>query len=125
MKYREEIITNYIDGYNQFDIDKMVANFDNDIIFENIQHDEINMSLRGLTAFIQQAEQAKNYFTTRTQTITSFNHTENNSEIHIDYFAILNVDLPNGLKKGQELHLIGKSIFYFREARIIKLIDIS
>jgi hypothetical protein len=125
MTYREKIITNYIDGYNQFDIDKMVANFDNDIVFENIQNDEINMSVKGLTAFKQQAEQANTYFTTRTQTITSFKHLENNSEIEIDYFAILNIDLPDGLKKGQELNLKGKSIFYFMDERIIKLIDIS
>lgn len=125
MTYREEIITNYIDGYNQFDIDKMVANFDSNIVFENIQNGEINMSLNGLTEFRQQAEQAKKYFTTRTQTIKSFKHSKYNSEIEIDYFAVLSIDLPDGLKKGEELNLKGKSIFCFTDGRIVKLTDIS
>ena len=42
MTNREKIIKNYIDGYNQFDIDKMVFDFDDNIVFENIQNDETN-----------------------------------------------------------------------------------
>jgi hypothetical protein len=122
---REKAIQNYIDGYNQFDIDKMVSDFDEAIIFENIQGGETNMSLTGLTSFKQQAEQAKTYFSSRTQTITSFKHLENETEIEINYFAILGMDFPNGLKKGQELNLKGKSIFEFSGDKISKLTDIS
>lgn len=122
---REKIIKNYIEGYNQFDIEKMVIDFDNNVIFENIQNGETNMSVIGLIAFIQQGEQAKAYFTERTQIIKSFVHSENRTEIVIDYHAILGMDFPNGLKKGQDLNLAGKSIFEFKEGKIIKLIDIS
>jgi hypothetical protein len=125
MKSREEIINNYIDGYNHFDIDKMVINFANTILFENISNGEINMSLSGLTAFKNQAELAKNYFTTRKQTIISFTHTVDETAIEIDYYAILNMDFPNGLKKGAELKLKGKSIFTFLNNKIIKLTDVS
>lgn len=122
---REKIIKNYIEGYNQFEIDKMVADFDDNIVFENIQNDETNMSLKGSIAFKQQAEQATIYFTTRKQTIKSFKHFDNSTEIEIDYHAILAMDFPNGLKKGQELNIFGKSIFVFEEDRIIKLTDVS
>ena len=61
MTDRVNIINNYIDGYNQFDIKKMVADLDDNIVFENIQNNEINLSLKGLTAFKQQAETAKTY----------------------------------------------------------------
>ncbi len=125
MTDREKIIKNYVDGYNQFDIDKMVADFDDNIVFENIQNGETNMSLKGLTAFRQQAEQAKTYFTERTQTIKSFVHNDDTTEIEIDYNAILDIDFPNGLKKGQELNLVGKSIFEFSGDKIIKLKDVS
>jgi hypothetical protein len=125
MTTREKAIQNYIDGYNQFDIGKMVSDFDEAIIFENIQGGETNMSLAGLTSFKQQAEQAKTYFSSRTQTITSFKHLENETEIEINYFAILGMDFPNGLKKGQELNLKGKSIFEFSGDKISKLTDIS
>ena len=98
MTIREEIIRNYIDGYNQFDIKKMIVDFDEDIVFENIQSNEINMSLEGLKVFKEQAQQAVTYFTTRIQTIQSFKHFENETEIEIDYYAILGMDFPNGLK---------------------------
>lgn len=120
---REKIIKNYIDGYNQFDIEKMVRDFDENVIFENIRNGEADMSLSGLVAFEQQAEQAKAYFTKRSQTIKSFKHLEKESEIEIEYHAILDLDFPNGFKKGQELNLTGKSIFKFSENRIIKLTD--
>ena len=125
MMDREKIIKNYIEGYNQFDIEKMVTDFADSIIFENIQNGETNMSLKGLAAFKQQAEQAKAYFTKRTQTIKSFVHSENTTEIEVDYSAILGMDFPNGLKKGQDLNLVGRSIFVFDRNKIIKLTDIS
>ena len=125
MTERESIIKNYVDGYNTFDVDKMVVDFDENVVFENIQNGETNMSLSGLTEFRQQAEQAKNYFTKRTQTIKSFSHLDNVTEIEIDYYAILGMDFPNGLKSKQELNLKGKSIFKFFGDKIIKLTDIS
>jgi hypothetical protein len=125
MNYRETIISNYIDGYNQFDIDKMVQDFKESIIFENISNGEKNMTLKGLKAFKEQAEQAKNYFSTRTQIVKSLKHKANETEIEIDYHAILDIDFPNGLKKGDELKLKGKSVFKFSGDKIIKLTDIS
>ncbi len=122
---RENIIKNYIEGYNQFDIDKMVADFDDNIVFENIQNGESNMTLIGLAEFRQQAEQAKAYFSKRTQTIKSFTHKEKITEIDIDYNAVLAMDFPNGLKKGQELNLAGVSVFEFAGNKIVKLTDIS
>ena len=125
MENREKIITNYIDGYNQFDIDKMTTVLDDNIIFKNIQNGQTNMSLSGLTEFKLQAEQAKSYFTSRKQTIKSFNHLDTETQIEIEYYAILAKDFPNGLKSGQELNLKGKSVFKFSGHKIIELTDIS
>ncbi|TCN53803.1 nuclear transport factor 2 family protein [Flavobacterium circumlabens] len=122
---REKIIENYIAGYNQFDIDKMMADFDDKIVFENIQNAEVNMTLSGLKEFRNQAEEAKKYFSEREQTITLFSHSENQSEIAIDYRAVLAMDFPNGMQKGQELNLKGKSVFEFSNNKIIRLADIS
>jgi hypothetical protein len=122
---REQMIQDYINGYNQFDIDKMIAGFDDTVVFENIQNGEVNMSIAGIAAFRQQAEQAKDYFTTRQQTIKSYHHRSDETEIEIDYMAVLAMDLPNGLKKGATLHLSGRSVFRFLGNKIIKLTDIS
>jgi hypothetical protein len=122
---REAIIQNYITGYNQFDIERMVVDFDENIVFENISNDESNMLLTGLQAFREQAEQAKQYFSERTQTVKSFKHHNDKTEIELDYKATLAMDLPNGLKKGEELHLQGKSLFAFSGNKIVGLTDIS
>lgn len=122
---RERIIKNYVEGYNQFDIDKITTDFSQDIIFENIQNGDVNMTLSRLNAFKEQAENARAYFSTRLQTITAFNHFDSKTEIEIDYHAVLAMDFPNGMKTGEELNLKGKSVFEFLDNKISKLSDVS
>lgn len=122
---RENLIANYIQGYNQFDIDKMMLDFDETIVFENVQNSEVNMTLTGLEEFRNQAEEVKKYFSKRRQVINTFTHLENVTEIEIDYHAVLGMDFPNGMKTGQELNLKGKSIFEFLNNKIVRLTDVS
>lgn len=122
---RDLIIQNYIDGYNQFDVQKMIAGFDENIIFQNIENEQVNLTLHGIEEFKTQANKAKSFFTTRQQTIKSITHFENETEVEIEYNAILAIDLPTGLVAGQELKLIGRSIFEFAGSKIIKLTDIN
>ena len=125
MTDREKIIQNYIDGYNEFDIKKMVQDLDEGIIFVNVSNNETTTTLSGLNVFKEQAEQAKNYFSSRNQHIKSYKHHNDETEIEIEYRAILAMDFPNGMKKGDELNLKGKSIFKFSSGKIIQLTDIS
>jgi hypothetical protein len=122
---REKIIKDYIDAYNNFDIEKMLTHLDEQIKFENISNGVTNMFLTDLNSFRKQAEQAKDVFTTRRQKIKSWSHQECSTEIEIEYDAVLAIDLPNGLKKGDNLNLKGKSIFKFSGDKIIGLTDIS
>lgn len=122
---KEKIIQNYIEAYNQFDVDKMIADFDEFIVFENIQNGETNMTLNGIKEFKAQAEQAKEYFSARKQTITSFIQDEITAIVEIDYYAVLAMDFPNGLKAGQELSMKGKSIFQFSDNKIVRLADMN
>ena len=124
-KQREHIVLNYLDAYNRFDTDGMLANLDNNILFENISNNVNTLELHGLTAFKEQAEKAKALFTERKQKATSFQHEGNKTVVQIDYYAILAVDLPNGPKKGEALQLQGKSIFTFNNHRIISITYIS
>lgn len=119
------LISNYIMAYNHFDIDKMVADFDNQVEFENISNGVVTMTLKGLKAFKEQAEHAKNFFSSRKQTITSLIHSSNQTEVEVDFRGVLAMDFPDGLKKGDELKLKGKSVFTFKEGKIVKLVDIS
>ncbi|MDR7130286.1 hypothetical protein J2X69_002634 [Algoriphagus sp. 4150] len=125
MDERERIIENYIAGYNEFDLQKMVRDFSGEIVFQNIQNGQVSMVLTGLQEFINQAEVAKSYFSKRKQTITSFKSDSIKTVIEVDYFGVLATDFPNGMKKGDELRLHGKSTFEFRDNKIIKLVDES
>ena len=122
---REKIIKNYIDAYNNFNIEKMLVDLDENIKFKNISNGITNMALNDLFSFKAQAKQSKNLFTKRTQTIKSWKHDDKITEIEVDYEAVLAIDLPNGLKKGENLDMQGKSIFKFLGNKIIELTDIS
>ncbi|HEY9262648.1 nuclear transport factor 2 family protein [Chitinophaga sp.] len=125
MTQREQIIHNYIAAYNNFDVDKMMADFDDAIRFENISKGKVDRLLVGRTAFKELAEQSRHLLSERRQTIRSFVHEADQTTIQIDYFAILAIDLPNGLKKGAELKLSGISVFKFDGNKIVALSDIS
>lgn len=122
---REKIIQNYIDGYNEFDVEKMTTDMHDDVVFQNIQNGEVNLTLNGIAAFKRQAEQVKLFFDSREQKTTAIRHDGDKVEIAIDYSAVLAVDLPNGMKKGEKLELTGKSVFKFMDNKIIELTDIS
>lgn len=125
MQEREQFIQNYIQAYNNMDIEGMLATLTEDIVFENIQNGEITIRLEGKEAFREQAFQATAYFSERKQTIIHISHLEETSETEIQYWAVLAMDFPNGLKKGQIIELQGKSIFEFEEGKISRLADIS
>lgn len=72
-----------MDGYNAFDIDNMVRDFNEGIIFKNINHNEVTMVLDGIAAFRKQAGQAKSYFEIRQQTIKSFKHKSDTTEVEV------------------------------------------
>jgi len=124
-KKREEIIHNYVDAYNSFDIQRMTVDFHETVKFENISNGVVDMTLEGLSAFKEQAELAKGLFLKRRQIIKSFSHQDNRTEIQVSYNATLATDLPNGLKKGDEVNLEGKSVFVFSGDQIMELTDMS
>lgn len=122
---KKNIIQNYVEAYNNFDIEKMLADLHRDIVFKNISNNEVNLTTTGISAFETQAEQAKNIFSRREQKITEIALNDNSAEVKIDYCGVLAIDLPNGLKAGDKIELEGKSIFRFEDEKIIEITDIS
>lgn len=122
---REKIISNYIEAYNQFNVSKMVRDFDDNLKFENIENGHTTLILNGLDSFREQASQAVSFFSSRIQTVKTYLHREEETEVEIGYFAVLAIDLPNGLKRGDEIKLQGKSIFKFSGNKVVELSDIS
>lgn len=122
---QQQYIEQYLKAYNAFDTEAMVANLHEAIEFKNISDGEINMHTKGIQAFRQQAEQAKQFFQTRLQRLTNLSFDTDAVTAEIDYHAVLAMDLPNGMKKDDELELKGRSIFRFKDHKIIAITDIS
>lgn len=122
---RENLIQAYLVAYNQMDVAAMMEVLEDSVIFENYSEEKKTHEIRGKQAFEAQAKAALSYFSERKQSSISFDHRENETEVQIDYSAILAGDFPNGLKKGQELKLKGKSIFRFSNGKIKGIQDFS
>jgi hypothetical protein len=126
MKAREAIVENYIAGYNQMDIPRMIKDLDESVVFKNVSNDEVDLEINGLESFKQQAEEAVSLFLEREQTITAIRHQNGAVEADLSYRAVLAKDFSDDLKKGQEVHLTGTSVFTFnKDNKITSLTDIS
>ncbi|MHC5309580.1 nuclear transport factor 2-like protein [Myroides sp. LJL116] len=126
MPNKEQIIKEYINGYNHFDLEKMLEHLSEDIEFMDIHEHRLVIHLIGLQAFKKQACLNKEYFSSREQIIQKITKQSHNTYlVDIQFKATLCQDLPNGLKKGENIHLKGQSTFEFKDAKIIKLTDNS
>ena len=122
---RKNIIENYIRSYNNFEIENMLKDLDENIVFRNVANGEINLTTKGIAEFKAQAEQAKNLFSQREQRITDLKFGTDEVEVEIFYSGTIAVDFPDGLKAGSKIELAGKSIFRFAGNKIIEIEDIS
>lgn len=120
-----KIIEDYIVAYNSFDTEKMLADMHDDIHFENITGGVVSLTVDGKEELRKQAEQGKKLFEERRQKITGIKFDKDTAEADIVFDAKVAMDFPNGIKKGDRFELKGKSVFRFKENKIIELKDIS
>lgn len=119
----KEIIENYIEAYNSFDTVAMCQHIHPEIQFKNISDGKVTLALEGLNAFKEQANAAVHYFSKRSQRILNWQFLGHQVNIDIQYEAVLAMDLPSGLKKGDVFKLKGSSEFTFKDGEIITLTD--
>lgn len=119
------IIDQYIQAYNEFDIDNMVKNVHPDVEFKNIANGEINVQIHGLKNFKKQAKDSTKLLKKREMTIKD--QTINGDVVvnKIDFKAVLNIDFPDGPKSGELIKFKGESVFKFKGDKIISIEDIS
>lgn len=121
----QKIIEEYICAYNRMDVNGMLSNMHADIRFENISNAEITISLNGIEELRNQAKAAASAFKERKQRIVNLEFHQDHVEVIIAFHGILAMDLPGGLKAGERIDLEGRSIFNFRDDKIISLQDFS
>ena len=121
----QSLIEQYVQAYNAFDVEGMLAGLSEKVLFQNISNGQVGLQTEGIEAFKQQAEAAKNYFAERRQVISSWDFQGNQVRIGIDYTAILAMDFPNGMRAGEILQMSGHSTFEFEEGKIVSIVDES
>jgi SnoaL-like polyketide cyclase. len=122
---QKQIIENYVKSYNNFDVDGMIHDLADDMIFENFSNGNSELRIEGKEAFKHQAERAKQYFKNRNQKIESWEFKEEKVIIEVAFKATLAIDLPDRLKAGDTLELKGISIFIFENEKIKSIVDKS
>lgn len=124
-KQKKTIINQYIKAYNEFDIEGMVKNVHPDVEFKNIANKEINVHIKGLETLKKQAEDSTKLLKKREMTITEQIIEDDVVINKIEFKAVLAVDIPEGPKAGELVKLKGRSIFKFKNDKIISIEDIS
>lgn len=119
------IIHAYIDAYNRFDIDAMLAGLHDDVVFQNFSNGKLTHETRGLAEFRTQARTAATLFSHRQQTVISVHETGAGIIVSIRYAGTLSRDLPNGMTSGETIELNGQSEFQFKDGKIMFIADRS
>jgi hypothetical protein len=119
------LVGRYIDAYNNMDVAGMLRTVHPSLEFKNISNGTVNASASGIEELRALAEQSKSLYSERHQTILAFEITPDCAVVSIAFRAVIATDLPNGLKKGQEITLSGRSEFRFRDGVISQITDIS
>jgi hypothetical protein len=125
MDSKKNLIQSYLNAYNSFDVDRMLLHLHKDIEFRNISNGVINVETKGIEEFRELAEQSKNIFSHRLQTIHNYAIIDDKVEVEINYEGTLATDLPNGLRAGEKVFLKGKSVFKFKDKKLILIEDYS
>ena len=125
MSKQRELIDLYLSGYNSFNIKKMLLPLHSKVVFENYKNGEQTMKLAGVKAFKKQALKGFEMFSKRRQEILSIEHKEDTAEALVNYSATLKVGIGDKRKAGDVMNLTGKSIYHFKDDRIVKIEDHS
>lgn len=127
MKANEQtqLIQNYIDAYNAFDVDSMLTLLSPEVRFENWSGGQLTTEASGIDEFRQLADQARTMFSEREQRITSIAQRDDSVIVSIAYRGQLAVDIPNGPRAGTVLALSGEAEFAFKDGLIVRIVDRS
>ena len=125
MENQQQLIEAYLDAFNRFDVDGMLAQLDPQVVFAHYSNGECSVAVRGLDEFRKIAEQARAMLSERKQDITSMRIEGDQATLGVIYQARLASDIPSGGKAGETLQLKGKSVYRFANGKISSIADYS
>ncbi|CAH0065228.1 nuclear transport factor 2 family protein [Stenotrophomonas maltophilia] len=119
------LIEHYLQAYNRFDIDAMLAVLAHNVRFENHSGGQLTMVTEGIDAFGELARQSAPLFREREQRLLELIFKDGVVLASIDWHGVFAQDIPDGPGAGTELALQGHSEFAFEDGRIVRIVDRS
>ncbi len=120
-----ELIDRYIDAYNRMDVTAMLATMHREVIFENYTSGVLSVRTLGMPELEHLARSSLHLFSARRQIITSFRQDGDTATADILFDGTFGIDLPNGVRAGQQISLTGRSEFRVRDGLLIYIGDFS
>lgn len=119
------VIEQYIDAYNRFDVDGMLALLTPDVLFENVSGGQVTASASGIVEFRRLAGQGAALFSERRQVVTALEFRPASVVASIAWSGVFATDVPGGPTAGTAIALEGESEFEFAGERICRIVDRS
>lgn len=119
------LVERYVEAYNAFDVEGMLACLAPDVVFRNVSGGEVTVATDGIEAFEALALQSAALFSSREQRIRSLAVDGDKAVAGIDYWGLLAADIPGGPRAGEEVSLQGESVFALRDGSIVAIEDRS
>ncbi|GIU32988.1 nuclear transport factor 2 family protein [Shewanella sp. MBTL60-007] len=118
MLRQQVIIEDYIRAYNNLDVDKMLENLHDEIIYTNSFLDNIDTHTHGKPAFKSQAESIISDFITRRLLILTWTFSGAKVVVDLEYDALLN-SAESADYDEQFVDMNGFIEFWFRDFKIV------
>lgn len=115
---QQEMIVDYINAYNRFDIPAMLACLTADVKFEHYDRHVLQLSVTGLNEFEQVARQSSTIFSSREQRILSLHKHDLGVSVEVSFSATMAADQQSALIKAN-----GSSEFRFKDGLICEIRD--
>ncbi len=121
----QDLLFEYLEAYNNKEVEKMLSFFSEDCLFENISAGKVTVRTKGKSELESLARKSADAFASREQRVISLTQGVGRIVAEIDYHAVLQADLTPDLKAGTHLDLRGVSVVEFSKGKITRLSDYS
>lgn len=122
---REEIVKSYINAFNAFDMEGLCKDLSNDVAFKNTENGIVTVTTMGLEEFKEVTLKSQSFFEYCKQEVLEFDTDKDFVIAYVDFEAVIKEDLSEELKKGTKLKFGAKSIFNFKDDKIVSIEDYS
>jgi len=121
----KDVFLDYISAYNAKDVNRMLALFAENCVFENISAGKVTVRTNGKAELEALARKSAEAFATREQKVISLTLEQGRIAAEIEFRGELETDLTPELKAGTRMELRGVSVSEFSQGRIVRLSDYS